>query len=127
MRHLSADNTIGMKAVCCSIMLAFAVVAANASRTADALSPADFEIASLPGLESPLGFKQYSGFMPLGDAAGTELFFWFVESQNSPGEILWSTEPHHCMRLAIFLRCICHLDHTGAHPLSGRCRVPRLC
>ena len=45
-----------------------------------------FLIDSLPtagGTFSP-SFKQYSGFMPLGDAAGTHLFFWFVESQRAP-------------------------------------------
>ena len=45
-----------------------------------------FLIESLPtqgGSFTP-DFKQYSGFMPLGDAAGTHLFFWFVESQRDP-------------------------------------------
>eukprot|EP01064_Diplonema_japonicum_P039072 TRINITY_DN9702_c0_g5_i1.p1 TRINITY_DN9702_c0_g5~~TRINITY_DN9702_c0_g5_i1.p1 ORF type:complete len:464 (+),score=157.16 TRINITY_DN9702_c0_g5_i1:43-1434(+) len=53
-----------------------------------ALTPADFEITSMPGLEGQLNFKQYSGYMPLNDGHGTELFFWFVESQRSP-----STDP----------------------------------
>ncbi len=47
-------------------------------------TPADFEIKSLPGLEKPLNFKQYSGYMPIGDEKGTEMFFWFVESQRNP-------------------------------------------
>jgi hypothetical protein len=57
------------------------VSASNLPPTADS-----FLIESLPtqgGSFSP-DFKQYSGFMPLGDAAGTHLFFWFVESQRDP-------------------------------------------
>ena len=65
-------------------LMALAWPGASASKlppTADS-----FLIDSLPtlgGSFSP-GFKQYSGFMPLGDAAGTHLFFWFVESQRDP-------------------------------------------
>ena len=47
-------------------------------------SPEFFLIDKLPGLAEPPSFKQYSGFMPLGDAAGTHLFFWLVESQRAP-------------------------------------------
>eukprot|EP00755_Sulcionema_specki_P034288 Sspe_Gene.102569::Locus_78334_Transcript_1_1_Confidence_1.000_Length_471::g.102569::m.102569/K13289/CTSA, CPY; cathepsin A (carboxypeptidase C) len=57
-----------------------------------ALSPADYEIKSLPGLTEALNFKQYSGYMPINDGHGTELFFWFVESQRSPSKdpvVLW--------------------------------------
>ena len=62
------------------------------THVAAALSPssppvaADFLITSLPGLATPPTFKHYSGFMPLGDADGTHLFFWFVESQSSPAD-----------------------------------------
>jgi carboxypeptidase C (cathepsin A) len=67
-----------------SLALAFA---SGASALPSVLPTADsFLIESLPttgGSFSP-DFKQYSGFMPLGDAAGTHLFFWFVESQRDP-------------------------------------------
>eukprot|EP01059_Diplonema_ambulator_P034346 TRINITY_DN7634_c0_g1_i1.p1 TRINITY_DN7634_c0_g1~~TRINITY_DN7634_c0_g1_i1.p1 ORF type:complete len:471 (+),score=157.78 TRINITY_DN7634_c0_g1_i1:63-1475(+) len=57
------------------------------------LAPSDFEIAGLPGMEgTTLGFKQYSGYMPINDGHGTELFFWFVESQRNPANdpvVLW--------------------------------------
>jgi len=46
------------------------------------LSPADFLIDSLPGLSDKINFKQYAGYMPA--SYSTELFFWFVESQNDP-------------------------------------------
>ena len=70
------------------IFLCFALVCAAAS----ALSPSDFEITALPGLNETLGFKQYSGYMPIQDGHGTEIFFWFVESQRAPSEdpvVLW--------------------------------------
>eukprot|EP00656_Telonema_subtile_P042700 TRINITY_DN4850_c0_g1_i2.p1 TRINITY_DN4850_c0_g1~~TRINITY_DN4850_c0_g1_i2.p1 ORF type:complete len:483 (-),score=87.57 TRINITY_DN4850_c0_g1_i2:257-1705(-) len=46
--------------------------------------PSQFEITALPGLNTTLGFKQYSGYMPINDGHGTEIFFWFVESQDAP-------------------------------------------
>ena len=58
-----------------------------------ALTPQDFLITSLPGLATPPSFKQYSGLMPIGDTAGTELFFWFVESARSPSNdpvVFWT-------------------------------------
>ena len=63
----------------------FASIIASASAS---LTPADFEIAALPGLATPPAFKQYSGLIPIHDGKGTELFFWFVESARSP-----STDP----------------------------------
>lgn len=61
--------------------------------SAATLTPADFEITSLPGLASPPRFKQYSGLVPIGDGHGTELFFWFVESAKSPSDdplVFWT-------------------------------------
>lgn len=47
-----------------------------------ALTPADFEITDMPLLATPPAFRQYSGYLPATN--GTELFFWFVESQRAP-------------------------------------------
>ena len=58
------------------------------SGVAAAPTPSDYEITSLPGLNASLSFKQYSGYMPINDGHGTEIFFWFVESQTAP-----STDP----------------------------------
>ena len=66
----------------------FAAIIASA-----ALTPADFEITSLPGLATPPTFKHYSGLLPIGDGKGTELFFWFVESARSPSKdpvVFWT-------------------------------------
>jgi len=60
---------------------------------AAALTPADFEITALPGLSSPPAFKMYAGLLPIGDAAGTSLFFWFVESARAPAKdplVFWT-------------------------------------
>ena len=62
-------------------MIKFVVLLAA---TAAALTPDDFEIKELPGLKEEIGFKQYSGLMPIGDEYNTSLFFWFVESQKDP-------------------------------------------
>ena len=50
------------------------------------LTPDDFLINSLPLLNTSetISFKQYAGYMPLGDSEETALYFWFVESQNDP-------------------------------------------
>ena len=53
----------------------------------DGLTPQDFLITDLPlynGSFDDIPFKQYSGYMPLGDDDETALFFWFVESQSDP-------------------------------------------
>ena len=55
------------------------------------LEPSDFLIESLPLYNSSfddIPFKQYAGYIPLPDEDETTMFFWFVESQNSP-----STDP----------------------------------
>ena len=47
----------------------------------DGLSPSDFLITDLPlynGTFNDIPFKQYSGYMPLGDVDETAFFFWFV-------------------------------------------------
>ena len=59
-----------------NMLLLFCVVVAR-SCPAAALTPADFEIKELPGLATAPSFKHYSGYMPLGDAANTSMFFWW--------------------------------------------------
>ncbi|KAJ9436843.1 Serine carboxypeptidase 24 [Diplonema papillatum] len=73
-------------------MLRAACLALAAGCVAGQASPSDYEVTSLPGLTDAINFKQYAGYMPLGDADGTQLFFWFVESQRSPSQdpvVLW--------------------------------------
>jgi len=48
------------------------------------------QITSLPGLNTPLNFTQYAGYIEV--APGRALFYWFVESQRDPATdklVLW--------------------------------------
>jgi hypothetical protein len=65
---------------------AAAVVMASMPVVVGALAPSDFLIESLPGLDAKLNFSQYAGYMPINDGNGTEIFFWFVESQSDPAK-----------------------------------------
>eukprot|EP00466_Bigelowiella_natans_P007458 jgi/Bigna1/92838/estExt_fgenesh1_pm.C_800008 len=65
-------------------MFTFVLMASASLSMATALSPSDFAIESLPGLDAEVPFKQYAGYMPLDDGFGTEMFFWFVESMDDP-------------------------------------------
>ena len=50
----------------------------------------DDEIKELPGLQSPIKFKQYSGYLDAGE--GRNLHYWFVESEQNPSQdpvFLW--------------------------------------
>lgn len=60
------------------------------------LTPQDFEITSMPLLNATLNFKQYAGYLP--GTNGTELFFWFVESQRNPAKdpvLFWTNGASH--------------------------------
>ena len=59
-------------------------------------TPDDYLITDLPlynGTFNSIPFKQYSGYISLSDDDETSLFFWFVESQQSPSNdplVLWT-------------------------------------
>ncbi len=70
-----------------TFLLAFSGVCFAKKLASDGLAPTDYLITTLPlynGSFSNIAFKQYAGFMPLGDADETAFFFWFVESQSDP-------------------------------------------
>uniref|UniRef100_H2Y6L8 Carboxypeptidase n=1 Tax=Ciona savignyi TaxID=51511 RepID=H2Y6L8_CIOSA len=49
-------------------------------------------ITSLPGLDSEVGFKQYSDYITVGDTNEKRLFYWYMESQSDPTTdplVLW--------------------------------------
>uniref|UniRef100_H2Y6L1 Carboxypeptidase n=1 Tax=Ciona savignyi TaxID=51511 RepID=H2Y6L1_CIOSA len=49
-------------------------------------------ITSLPGLDSEVGFKQYSDYITVGDTSEKRLFYWYMESQSDPATdplVLW--------------------------------------
>ncbi|KAH7970853.1 hypothetical protein HPB49_016176 [Dermacentor silvarum] len=60
------------------------------STLAAASDPSQWEVTSVPGLDQPLNFKHYSGFLDAGE--GRRLHYWFMESQRSPSRdpvLLW--------------------------------------
>ncbi|PRD22315.1 UNVERIFIED_CONTAM: putative serine carboxypeptidase [Trichonephila clavipes] len=62
------------------------------------------EVIDLPGLEFPLNYKHYSGY--LNATSGRHLHYWFVESQRSPSEdplLLWLNGGPGCSSLDGFL------------------------
>jgi len=69
-----------------SAIAAAGVLGASLALPTLALSPSDFEVEHLPGLDAELNFTQYAGYMPINDGHGTEIFFWFVTSQNDPAK-----------------------------------------
>lgn len=79
------------QALCGALMLLVA---------ASAFDPSEWEVTSVPGLEQPVNFKHYSGYLDVGD--GRKLHYWFMESQRSPSEdplLLWLTGGPGCSSL----------------------------
>jgi len=64
------------------------------------------EIKDLPGLNSTINFKQYSGYLTVDAKNARRLFYWFVESQGTPSQdpvVLWLNGGPGCSSLAGFL------------------------
>eukprot|EP01116_Phalansterium_solitarium_P018029 TRINITY_DN4614_c0_g1_i1.p1 TRINITY_DN4614_c0_g1~~TRINITY_DN4614_c0_g1_i1.p1 ORF type:complete len:496 (-),score=62.01 TRINITY_DN4614_c0_g1_i1:61-1443(-) len=64
------------------------------------------QITSLPGLKHKITFNQYAGYLTVDPASGRKLFYWFVESQNSPSTdpvVLWMNGGPGCSSLIGFL------------------------
>lgn len=62
------------------------------------------EITDLPGLPAGVNFKMFSGHIPV--AKGRALFYWFVESQDSPATdplVLWTNGGPGCSGLGGFM------------------------
>ncbi|KAK0131030.1 Lysosomal protective protein [Merluccius polli] len=67
----------------CILLLAVVLLGSEAAPEAD-------EVRYLPGLSKQASFKQYSGYLTVGDH--THLHYWFVESQQHPSSdpvVLW--------------------------------------
>jgi serine carboxypeptidase-like clade 1 len=61
---------------------------------ASAAPPIKNKVTSLPGLREAVHFSQWTGYIPVNEAHGRYLFYWFVESQRSPADdpvVLWFT------------------------------------
>ena len=62
-------------------------------------------ITNLPGLETPINFKQYSGYITVDKSANSRLFYWFVESQSNATNdplVLWLNGGPGCSSLGGF-------------------------
>lgn len=60
------------------------------SAAASTFHPSKWEVTTVPGLDQPVNFKHYSGYLDVGE--GRKLHYWFMESQRSPSEdplLLW--------------------------------------
>jgi carboxypeptidase C (cathepsin A) len=66
------------------VSLAFVTSSPNWSKK----SISDYIINDLPGLNTSINFKQYSGYITVDPINNGQIFFWFFESQRSP-----STDP----------------------------------
>ena len=60
-----------------------------------------YKFNALPGLATPTSFAQYTGQIVVNETYGTELFYWFFESQADPANdplVLWMTGGPGCSR-----------------------------
>ena len=60
-----------------------------------------YKFNTLPGLATPTSFAQYTGQIVVNETYGTELFYWFFESQADPANdplVLWMTGGPGCSR-----------------------------
>ena len=74
------------KALIASILALAAVLAVAQA------GPAEHLIKNLPGLNFPVNFKMYSGYIQVNETHNKNLFYWFVESQRDPANdpvVLW--------------------------------------
>lgn len=70
------------------LVIAFAVLVAT---FIGAVTSSD-EITSLPGLNTTLPFKHYSGYLTVDSTKGRNLFYWYTEAETNPSTaplILW--------------------------------------
>jgi carboxypeptidase C (cathepsin A) len=65
-----------------------------------------YKFNSLPGMSQPSSFAQYTGYIVVNQTYGTQLWYWFFESQGDPSTdplVLWMTGGPGCSsELAIF-------------------------
>ncbi|TVU45384.1 hypothetical protein EJB05_04871, partial [Eragrostis curvula] len=62
-------------------------------------SAASTVVTHLPGFDGPLPFYLETGYVGVEEETGTELFYYFVESERNPGTdavILWLTGGPRC-------------------------------
>ncbi|KAM0837953.1 hypothetical protein ACQ4PT_061299 [Festuca glaucescens] len=63
------------------------------------LASASAVVTHLPGFDGPLPFYLETGYVEVEEATGTELFYYFVESERSPSTdplLIWLTGGPRC-------------------------------
>ena len=86
-------TTVAAAVVCAAVLLlgdAWAVSAQQAAAAAAAAAAED-KISALPG-QPPVGFAQYSGYIPVDAAGKRSLFYYFAEAEADPAAkplVLW--------------------------------------
>ena len=100
------------------VLLGSVVASCSAASTATssvaagtAAAQAD-RITDLPGLETPLGFNMYGGYLDVDPAHGRALYYWFFESQS-----MYSQLPFTHMNT-----CACSLTHKNARVMLAAVR-----
>lgn len=64
------------------------------------------EITDLPGLPAPVGFKMFSGYVPVDNAGKRQIFYWFVEAEKDSANapvVLWTNGGPGCSGLGGFM------------------------
>uniref|UniRef100_A0A453HGQ5 Serine carboxypeptidase-like 19 n=1 Tax=Aegilops tauschii subsp. strangulata TaxID=200361 RepID=A0A453HGQ5_AEGTS len=83
-------------------------------------------VASLPGFDGPLPFRLETGYVTVDEQNGSELFYYFIESEGDPRRdpvIVWITGGDRCSVLSALLFEIGPLKLIG-EPYNGT--IPRL-
>ncbi len=97
-----------MRALLCTAILIGAIAVA-------VLGQGPNEILNLPGAPANLGYRQYAGYVNVDPANNRQLFYWFVESQQSPSTdplVLWlnGKTPFRTFRSCHFSRSCSSVD-----------------
>ena len=91
MQVRSRDATTVAAAVVCAAVLLLGDAWAVSAQAASAAVAAEDKISALPG-QPPVGFAQYSGYIPVDAAGKRSLFYYFAEAEADPAAkplVLW--------------------------------------
>lgn len=122
MQGRSRDAATVAAAVACAAVLLLGdawTVSAQAAAEED-------KISALPG-QPPVGFAQYSGYIPVDAAGKRSLFYYFAEAEADPAAkplVLWLNGgklPLDCRHSIPFVTALCCAVHAAAALLPAAC------
>lgn len=113
MQGRSRDTTTVAAAVVCAALLL--LLLGDGWSVSAAQTAAEDKISALPG-QPPVGFAQYSGYIPVDAAGKRSLFYYFAEAEADPaakplvlwlngGKILLVGRTCHCACCCIIVCC----------------------